>query len=133
MNRNEGKSSEEWSEEEREQFDEAIDSAEYGKCVEISTQSAIKEMIAPGLVAVLTPVAIGLGGNYFSRAAAPMLGGLLAGVIVRCLVGSVSINAEAWDNAKKMVEEGYEIKEPNTEKDRTYTRQRLSVTPWEIL
>ena len=36
MNRNEGKSSEEWSEEEREQFDEAIDSAEYGKCVEIS-------------------------------------------------------------------------------------------------
>ena len=71
MNRNEGKSSEEWSEEEREQFDQAIDSAEYGKCVEISTQSAIKEMIAPGLVAVLTPVAIGLGGNYFFPAAAP--------------------------------------------------------------
>ena len=62
------------SDEERAQFDEAIDSAEYGKCVEISTQAAIKEMVAPGLVAILTPVAIGLGGG------AVMLGGLLAGV-----------------------------------------------------
>ena len=93
MNRNEGKSSEDWSEEEREQFDQAIDSAEYGKCVEISTQSAIKEMIAPGLVAVLTPVAIGLGGNYFfpgsgaRDARRPPCGG----DCVRCLVGSVSI------------------------------------------
>ena len=58
------KSSDEWSEEERENFDDAIDSAEYGKCVEISTQSAIKEMVLPGLVAILSPVIIGLGGNY---------------------------------------------------------------------
>ena len=57
---------------ERQQFDDAIDSAEYGKCVEISTQSAIKEMVAPGLVAILTPVAIGFGGG------AVMLGGLLS-------------------------------------------------------
>ena len=113
MNRNEGKSSEEWSEEEREQFDEAIDSAEYGKCVEISTQSAIKEMIAPGLVAVLTPVAIGLGGNYFFKdSGAVMLGGLLAGVTASgVLLALFQSNAGgAWDNAKKMVEEGYEIK-----------------------
>ena len=113
MNRNEGKSSEEWSEEEREQFDEAIDSAEYGKCVEISTQSAIKEMIAPGLVAVLTPVAIGLGGNYFFKdSGAVMLGGLLAGVTASgVLMALFQSNAGgAWDNAKKMVEEGYEIK-----------------------
>ncbi len=113
MNRNEGKSSEEWSEEEREQFDEAIDSAEYGKCVEISTQSAIKEMIAPGLVAVLTPVAIGLGGNYFfPGSGAVMLGGLLAGVTASgVLLALFQSNAGgAWDNAKKMVEEGYEIK-----------------------
>ncbi|MEK9634411.1 MAG: sodium/proton-translocating pyrophosphatase, partial [Opitutae bacterium] len=105
--------SEEWSEEERKQFDEAIDSAEYGKCVEISTQSAIKEMIAPGLVAVLTPVAIGLGGNYFfPGSGAVMLGGLLAGVTASgVLLALFQSNAGgAWDNAKKMVEEGYEIK-----------------------
>ena len=105
MNRNEGKSSKDWSEEEREQFDEAIDAAEYGKCVEISTQSAIKEMIAPGLVAILTPVAIGFGGG------ATMLGGLLAGVTASgVLMALFQSNAGgAWDNAKKMVEEGYKI------------------------
>ena len=81
MNQNEGKASEEWTEEERNHFDQAIDSAEYGKCVEISTQSAIKEMVLPGMVAILTPVAVGLGGNYFfPGSGAVMLGGLLAGV-----------------------------------------------------
>jgi len=105
MNKNEGKPSDEWSEEERKKFDEAIDSAEYGKCVEISTQSAIKEMVAPGLVAILTPVAIGFGGG------AVMLGGLLAGVTASgVLMALFQSNAGgAWDNAKKMVEEGYEI------------------------
>jgi K(+)-stimulated pyrophosphate-energized sodium pump len=105
MTKNEGKSSDEWTEEERNKFDEAIDSAEYGKCVEISTQSAIKEMVAPGLVAILTPVAIGFGGG------AVMLGGLLAGVTASgVLMALFQSNAGgAWDNAKKMVEEGYEI------------------------
>ena len=105
MNKNEGKPSDEWSEEERKKFDKAIDSAEYGKCVEISTQSAIKEMVAPGLVAILTPVAIGFGGG------AVMLGGLLAGVTASgVLMALFQSNAGgAWDNAKKMVEEGYEI------------------------
>jgi K(+)-stimulated pyrophosphate-energized sodium pump len=105
MNKNEGKPTEEWSDEERNKFDEAIDSAEYGKCVEISTQSAIKEMVAPGLVAILTPVAIGFGGG------AVMLGGLLAGVTASgVLMALFQSNAGgAWDNAKKMVEEGYEI------------------------
>lgn len=114
MKRNEGKPSAEWSEDERKQFDEAIDSAEYGKCVEISTQSAIKEMVAPGLVAILTPVVIGLGGDYFFEEAgsgAVMLGGLLAGVTASgVLMALFQSNAGgAWDNAKKMVEEGYEI------------------------
>jgi K(+)-stimulated pyrophosphate-energized sodium pump len=112
MKRNEGKPSMEWSEEEREQFDEAIDSAEYGKCVEISTKSAIKEMIAPGLVAILTPVAIGLGGDYFfPGSGAVMLGGVLAGVTTSgVLMALFQSNAGgAWDNAKKMVEAGYEI------------------------
>ncbi|MBN37854.1 MAG: sodium-translocating pyrophosphatase [Opitutae bacterium] len=112
MQCNEGKPTEEWTDEERKQFDEAIDSAEYGKCVEISTQSAIKEMIAPGLVAILTPVVIGLGGeHFFPGSGAVMLGGLLAGVTASgVLMALFQSNAGgAWDNAKKMVEEGYEI------------------------
>ncbi len=105
MNQNEGKASSEWSDEDKKSFDDAIDSAEYGKCVEISTQSAIKEMVAPGLVAIATPVAVGFGGG------ATMLGGLLAGVTVSgVLLALFQSNAGgAWDNAKKMVEEGYEI------------------------
>ena len=112
MGRNEGKPSDEWSEDERKSFDEAIDSAEYGKCVEISTQSAIKEMVAPGMVAILTPIAVGIGGNYlFPGSGGVMLGGLLAGVTASgVLLALFQSNAGgAWDNAKKMVEEGYEI------------------------
>ena len=62
-------------------------------------------MIAPGLVAILTPVAIGFGGE------ATMLGGLLAGVTASgVLMALFQSNAGgAWDNAKKMVEEGYKI------------------------
>ena len=105
MNRNDGKPTSEWTDEEKASFDEAIDAAEYGKCVEISTQSAIKEMVAPGMVAILTPVAVGFGGG------ATMLGGVLAGVTASgVLLALFQSNAGgAWDNAKKMVEEGYEI------------------------
>ena len=105
MAKNEGKSSDEWSEEDKSQFNSAIDAAEYGKCVEISTQSALKEMIAPGMVAILTPVIVGFWGG------ATMLGGLLAGVTASgVLMALFQSNAGgAWDNAKKMVEEGYEI------------------------
>jgi K(+)-stimulated pyrophosphate-energized sodium pump len=112
MNRNEGKPTDEWTEEERKSFDEAIDSAEYGKCVEISTQSALKEMVFPGMVAILSPVVVGLGGNYlFPGSGGVMLGGLLAGVTASgVLMALFQSNAGgAWDNAKKMVEEGYEI------------------------
>ena len=55
-------------------FEEADGVAEYSKCVEISTNAALKEMIIPGLMAILVPVIIGFGGG------AEMLGGLLAGV-----------------------------------------------------
>ena len=105
MNRNDGKPTSEWTDDEKASFDEAIDAAEYGKCVEISTQSAIKEMVAPGMVAILTPVAVGFGGG------ATMLGGVLAGVTASgVLLALFQSNAGgAWDNAKKMVEEGYEI------------------------
>ena len=103
MNRNEGKPSDEWTEDERKSFDEVIDSAEYGKCVEISTQSAIKEMV------------IWNGGNLDSCCSrvrgGATAGGLLAGVTASgVLLALFQSNAGgAWDNAKKMVEEGYEI------------------------
>jgi K(+)-stimulated pyrophosphate-energized sodium pump len=74
--------------------------ADYKRCVDISTAAAIKRMIAPGLLAVLTPVAVGfLGGTE-------MLGGLLVGVTVTGVSMALFMaNAGgAWDNAKKYIE-----------------------------
>ena len=107
MNKNEGKEFDQWSPEDQKTFEAADGKAEYGKCVEISTTSSIKEMVAPGLVAVLVPVAVGfIGGGE-------MLGGLLAGVTVSgVLMALFQSNAGgAWDNAKKMIEEGYTTKD----------------------
>jgi K(+)-stimulated pyrophosphate-energized sodium pump len=76
--------------------------ADFRRCVEISTDAAIKEMIVPGMIAVLTPVAVGfLGGPE-------MLGGLLAGVTATgVLLALFQSNAGgAWDNAKKHIEVG---------------------------
>lgn len=105
MNRNDGKSMGDWSDDDRKVFDQAISEAEYGKCVEISTKAAIREMIKPGLLAVAAPVLVGFFGG------AEMLGGLLAGVTVTgVLLALFQSNAGgAWDNAKKMIEEGYEV------------------------
>jgi K(+)-stimulated pyrophosphate-energized sodium pump len=105
MRRNEGKQLAEWSDEDRVLFDAADGKAEYEKCVAISTQASIREMIAPGLLAVIVPVLFGfLGGPL-------MLGGLLAGVTASgVLLALFQSNAGgAWDNAKKMIEEGVEI------------------------
>jgi K(+)-stimulated pyrophosphate-energized sodium pump len=95
----------EWSDEDRAIFDAADGKAEYSKCVSISTQSAIKEMIVPGLLAVLTPVSVGF---LFGP---EILGGLLAGVTVSGVLMAIfqSNAGGAWDNAKKMVEEGVEV------------------------
>jgi K(+)-stimulated pyrophosphate-energized sodium pump len=106
MRRNEGREMSEWSAEDHAIFDAAEGKAEYGKCVSISTQSAIKQMVKPGLLAVLAPVVVGfLGGGA-------MLGGLLAGVTVTGVLMALfqSNSGGAWDNAKKMFEEGVEIK-----------------------
>jgi len=75
--------------------------AEYSRCVDISTQAAIKEMIVPGLMAVVVPVAVG----YYSTSA---LGGLLAGVTTSGVMMAIFMaNAGgAWDNAKKYIEGG---------------------------
>lgn len=105
MTRNDHKPTAEWSLEDQEIFLAADGKAEYGKCVEISTKASIKEMVRPGLLAVLAPVAVGFIGG------AAMLGGLLAGVTVTgVLMALFQSNAGgAWDNAKKMIEEGYEV------------------------
>jgi K(+)-stimulated pyrophosphate-energized sodium pump len=82
-------------------FDEADGVAEYDKCVAISTTASIKEMVLPGVLAIVVPVAIGFIGG------AEMLGGLLAGVTTcGVLMAIFQSNAGgAWDNAKKMIEE----------------------------
>jgi len=76
--------------------------ADYAKCVDISTAAAIKEMVTPGLIAVLTPVVIGFAGGP------EMLGGLLAGVTVSGVMMALFMSnaGGAWDNAKKYIEGG---------------------------
>jgi K(+)-stimulated pyrophosphate-energized sodium pump len=83
---------------------EGTGKADYAKCVEISTAAAIKEMVLPGLLAVLTPVFFGLVLHN-----AEMLGGVLAGVTVTgVLMAMFMSNAGgAWDNAKKHIEGGH--------------------------
>ena len=82
-------------------FDAADGVAEYDKCVAISTTASIKEMVLPGVLAIVVPVAVGFIGG------AEMLGGLLAGVTTcGVLMAIFQSNAGgAWDNAKKMIEE----------------------------
>ncbi|MEN8187468.1 MAG: sodium-translocating pyrophosphatase [Bacteroidota bacterium] len=91
--------------EDRAIFDKADGVAEYDKCVDISTQASIKEMLLPGLLAVATPVLVGFIGG------AEMLGGLLAGVTVTGVLMAIfqSNAGGAWDNAKKMIEEGVTV------------------------
>ena len=78
---------------------------EYEKCVAISTKASIREMVAPGLIALITPIIIGFAFGP------EVLGGLLAGVTVSgVLMGIFQSNAGgAWDNAKKSFERGVEI------------------------
>jgi K(+)-stimulated pyrophosphate-energized sodium pump len=78
---------------------------EYEKCVEISTKASIREMIAPGAIALLSPILVGFAFGP------EVLGGMLAGVTVSgVLMGMFQSNAGgAWDNAKKSFEKGVEI------------------------
>lgn len=105
MRKNEGKDMSEWSSDDQQVFKNADGKAEYSKCVEISTKASIREMIIPGIIAVTSPVIIGFTGG------AEMLGGLLAGVTVTGVLMAIfqSNAGGAWDNAKKMFEEGVDI------------------------
>ena len=91
------KNESEWSDTDKAIYEEALSKAEHGRCVEISTQSAIKEMLLPGLLAVASPVLVGF---VFGP---ETLGGLLAGVTVSGVLMAIfqSNSGGAWDNAKK--------------------------------
>lgn len=98
-----GKPKEEWSKEDLAVYEKAEDAPQYAKCVEISTNASIKEMMFPGLLAVIVPIIIGF------TFGAETLAGLLAGVtVVGVMMAIFQSNAGgAWDNAKKMIEQGF--------------------------
>ena len=106
-----GKAAMEMVEEVRRQFREipgimeGKGTPEYAKCVDISTQAALKEMLLPGLITIITPIFIGL---VFG---AEPLGGYMAGVCVSGVMWAIFQNnaGGAWDNAKKSFEAGVEI------------------------
>jgi K(+)-stimulated pyrophosphate-energized sodium pump len=76
--------------------------AEYAKCVDISTQASIREMIAPGLLVIISPLAVGF---LFG---VQMLAGLLIGSLIVGVMLAISManSGGAWDNAKKYIETG---------------------------
>ena len=82
---------------------EGTEKPDYRTCVSISTHAALREMIVPGVLAVLAPLVIGL------LLGAESLGGLLAGALVSGVMMAIfmSNSGGAWDNAKKYVEEGH--------------------------
>ena len=106
------KEKEDWSDHDQQVYNDALDKAQHGRCVEISTESALKEMIAPGLLAIITPVVVGfVPGLLGSNLGPEILGGLLAGVTVTGVLMAIfqSNSGGAWDNAKKMIEEGIKV------------------------
>jgi K(+)-stimulated pyrophosphate-energized sodium pump len=84
---------------------EGTGKAEYGKCVEISTKAALREMMAPGLIAIVSPIVVGF------LMGAEALGGYMAGVTVSGVLWALfqSNAGGAWDNAKKSFEKGVDI------------------------
>ena len=115
-----GKAAMEMVQEVRRQFKEipgileGTGTPEYGKCVDISTQAALKEMMLPGAMTILFPLVIGLLPLMLGAEAAwaaETLGGYMAGVTVSGVLWAIFQNnaGGAWDNAKKSFEAGVEI------------------------
>jgi K(+)-stimulated pyrophosphate-energized sodium pump len=104
-----GKAANEMIEEVRRQFREdsgimaGTSKPDYARCVDISTKAALREMMAPGLLAIIAPLAVGL------IMGTEALGGMLAGALsAGVLLAIMMANAGgAWDNAKKYIEEGH--------------------------
>ncbi|MCQ4635341.1 sodium-translocating pyrophosphatase [Anaerovorax odorimutans] len=104
-----GKAANQMIEEVRRQFREdkgimeGTSKPDYARCVDISTKAALKEMVAPGLLAIIAPLAVGI------ILGVEALGGMLAGALAAgVLLAIMMANAGgAWDNAKKYVEEGH--------------------------
>ena len=96
---------------------EGTGTPEYDKCVEISTKAALREMLAPGAITIVTPIIIGLGMG------AEALGAYMAGVTVSGVLWAIFQNnaGGAWDNAKKSFEKGVEI-EVNGKKEMFYKK-----------
>jgi K(+)-stimulated pyrophosphate-energized sodium pump len=84
---------------------------DYGRCVDIVTAGALKEMVVPGLLAVLTPVVVGFSFRYLSSSgqlgaesvAALLMVGTIAGILLATVMNN---GGGAWDNAKKYIESG---------------------------
>ena len=83
---------------------EGIDRPDYGPVIDICTTASLRELATPALLAVLSPVIVGFGINYFA------LGAFLAAVILtgQLMAVFLSNSGGAWDNAKKYIEDGHE-------------------------
>jgi K(+)-stimulated pyrophosphate-energized sodium pump len=97
----------------REQFKEkpgilqGTDKPDYGRCVDIVTKGALKEMVLPGLLAVLMPIAVGIIFKQMNIGAETVASMLMVGTISGILVATMLNNGGgAWDNAKKYIETG---------------------------
>jgi K(+)-stimulated pyrophosphate-energized sodium pump len=91
---------------------EGTERPDYATCVDIVTQSALKQMVIPALLPVLVPIALLFIGNLLTTqeyASIKMIGGMLMGSIVTGLFVGISMTSGggAWDNAKKYIEDGH--------------------------
>ncbi|HEY7063994.1 MAG TPA: sodium-translocating pyrophosphatase [Chloroflexota bacterium] len=75
---------------------------DYGRCVDITTKAALREMVAPGLLAILAPIAVGLVLKAEAEAGLLMVG-TMAGILVATVLNN---SGGSWDNAKKFIEAG---------------------------